>query len=551
MASPSPMSAFAASPPGLEPWLADELRTLALEPTLDEGGCSFSCDAEGLYRANVELRMANRVLVRLAEFHAGHFVELEKQALALNWAAWLPRDVSTRVEATCYRSKLYHEKAVAERIQRALTTRLNATAAAKEAPAQLVLVRIVANVCTISLDSSGELLHRRGYRQELTKATLRETLAASLIAFSGWDRTMPLVDPLCGSGTIAIEAAMLARGIPPGRRREFAFMKWAAFDAAAWRRLLLDLDSRERGPKPAIYASDRDAGAIEIAKANAARAGVADDIVFSCQPLKAAPLPEGPFFLVTNPPYGERLAGTGDLRNLYASLGNVLRKRGPEARLVFISSNPRWTGNTGLRCELGPRLSNGPIPIRFARSLPAATVDDRALRAEAAQRGLQPGEWLLIVDVAKQELRAWHNERMQVRYDVSTARRGVGSREGSLKSPPGWHEIDERIGGDKPIGSVFKQRVHTGRVVPEKQWGTTTEPGDTILSRILWLRGLEEGVNRGPGIDTHDRYVYIHGTIHEDKIGTPASAGCVRMRNRDIVALFESIGAKRTLVWMG
>lgn len=545
------MNAFASCPPGLEPWVADELRALGFAPTLDEGGCVFACDAEGLYRANLELRIATRVVVRVAEFHAGHFIELEKQGMAMDWAAWLPQAVTTRVEATCYRSKLYHEKAVAERVQRALSARIGAVAAAKDVPAQLVLVRVVANVCTISIDSSGELLHRRGYRQELTKATLRETLAAALVAFSGWNRALPLVDPLCGSGTIAIEAALLARALAPGRRREFACMKWPGFDKAAWRRLLLDIDGRERGEKPAIYASDRDAGAIEIAKANAARAGVLEDIHFACAPLKAAPLPSGPFHLVTNPPYGERLSGPGDLRNLYATLGNMVRARGPDARLTFISSNPRWTGNTGLRCELGPRLANGTIPIRFARSLPAAIVDDRRVQTEAAHHGLAADDWLLVVDVARQELRAWQRGRMQVRYDVSTARRGVGNREGSFMTPPGWHEIDERIGGDQPVGSVFKERVHSGRVIPEKEWGAAKEPGDLILSRILWLRGLQDGVNRGPGIDTHDRYIYLHGTIHEERIGNPASAGCIRMRNRDIVDLFEKLGAARTLVWIG
>ena len=173
---------FAACPPGLEPWLADELRELGVAPAIEEGGCTFDGDLAMLYRANLQLRIASRVLLRVGHFHVGHFAELEKKVTALPWAQLLKRGIAIRTESVCYRSKLYHEKAVNERMDKYLAQKLGATKSADRESGQLVMLRNVANECTISIDSSGELLHRRGYRQELTKATLRETLAASLLA---------------------------------------------------------------------------------------------------------------------------------------------------------------------------------------------------------------------------------------------------------------------------------------------------------------------------------------------------------------------------------
>ncbi len=541
---------FAVCPPGLEFWLADELRELGLKPHIEEGGCTFDGEWTELYRANLGLRIASRVLVRAAEFHAGHFADLEKRTAALPWPKLLPQGCAVRVEAVCYRSRLYHENAVAERIEKILAHQIGARPATGEEIGHLVLARIVANECVLSIDSSGELLHKRGYRQQLTKASLRETLAAAAIAFSGWDRKTALLDPFCGSGTIAIEAAMLARKMVPGRHRKFAFMDWPDFDADLWRKILAETDKKIISKCPPIFASDRDAGAIEIAKSNAERAGVLANIEISKRAIKSVETPPGPLYVVTNPPYGHRLEGGGDLRNLYAALGNFVHAHAG-TNLTFISSNPRWTGNTGLRFELGPRLAAGSIPIRLARALPTPKPDDKKLAAEAHKFGSQHDDFLLVVDVEKQEARVWQNGRQVKTYVVSTARRGMGNIEDSFKTPPGWHEIAERIGGDKPVGSVFRGRVHAGRIIPEKNWKSSGDVSDFILSRVLWLRGLEDGVNRGRGIDTHERFIYFHGTIHEELLGRPSSAGCVRMANRDIIELFDLIGPHRALVWIG
>ena len=194
---------------------------------------------------------------------------------------------------------------------------------------RLVVVRLVNDQCIISLDTSGELLHRRGHRLETAKAPLRETLAAGLLLAAGWDDTSPLIDPFCGSGTIAIEAALMARHIAPGKDRHYAFMDWPAFDLHLWQTIYAEASAAELPAAGQILASDGDTGAIRIAQANAERAGVLADIQFSCRSFSAIEPPAGPGWIVTNSPYGVRVSPTHDLRVLYTHLGDVLRSLCP------------------------------------------------------------------------------------------------------------------------------------------------------------------------------------------------------------------------------
>ena len=230
---------------------------------------------------------------------------------------------------------------------------------------QLFIVRFFRDECTISADSSGDLLHRRGWRLESGKAPMRETLGAAMLLASGWaDANAPLVDPFCGSGTIPIEAALLARRIPPGHTRDFAFRHWPGHDDAVWRQTLKDL---EAGTKPAaaakIVASDRDAGAIESAKANAARAGVANDITFETKPLSAIE-PPADAWLITNPPYGVRVGDKSALRDLYARLGQLAKSRPSNGRIVLLSADHALDKATGLQFEELFRTTNGGVPVR-------------------------------------------------------------------------------------------------------------------------------------------------------------------------------------------
>ena len=238
--------------------------------------------------------------------------------------------------------------------------------------AQLFIVRIVDDLCSISADSSGELLHRRGYRQAVAKAPLRETIAAAMLVGSGWDMMSPLVDPMCGAGTIAIEAAMMARKIAPGANRIFAFEKWPRHDAAAWK---TDVESAKQDALPKasglIVASDRDEGAITAAKSNAERAGVSGDIQFDVRALSSAEFPDQPGWIVTNPPYGLRVGETGALRNLYAQLGKVLRERAPGYRIAMLSADSELESQLKIDLTEVFQTSNGGIPVHLVVSPPA------------------------------------------------------------------------------------------------------------------------------------------------------------------------------------
>lgn len=377
---------FAVTAPGLEPLTAQELRSLGLLPIEgvgrverripgeEGGGVAFQGELQDLYRANLELRTASRVLVRLGEFYTAAFSELRKKTSRLPWEQYLSPGQPVSMHATCHKSRLYHSDAVAERVAGAVGDRLGQpTPLIKPGRGggdylpQLIVVRLVNDRCTINLDSSGALLHRRGYRLETAKAPLRETLAAAMLVASGWNRVSPLLDLFCGSGTIAIEAALLALGIPPGVNRRFAFMDWPRYDPRLWESLLAGVQPHPVENVPLIQASDRDAGAIEMAKANAVRAGVAGSIEFSCRALSAVEPPAGPGWVVTNPPYGLRVSANKDLRNLYAQLGHVLRLHCPGWNVAILSNDVKLLGQTALRLDTSFTMVNGGVKVYLGR----------------------------------------------------------------------------------------------------------------------------------------------------------------------------------------
>jgi len=365
---------FVVTAPGLEEIAAQELRQLDLIPVVEPGGVTFKSDELGLYRANLYLRTASRVIARVGQFfYALTFAELREKAGRLPWERFLRPGQPVSIRVTCHKSKLIHTDAVAERIAGAIYDRLGKESPMTKSlgdeatdPAQLVIVRVVNDQVLVSVDSSGELLHRRGYRQAVAKAPLRETLAAGMLLASGWDIHSPLLDPFCGSGTIPIEAALLALGLPPGLRRRFAFMDWPGFDEQIWLALKAEIHPLESAGLP-IYASDRDAGAINMARENAARAGVEQAIHFDCQAVSSILPPPGPGWVVTNPPYGLRISEGKDLRNLYAQFGNVLRIRCPGWGVAVLSSDPILLGHTGLKLDTSFSTINGGVGVRLGR----------------------------------------------------------------------------------------------------------------------------------------------------------------------------------------
>jgi putative N6-adenine-specific DNA methylase len=381
-ASADPLKLFAITAPGLEPLAAAELRGLGMQGAAEPGGVSWTGTAEQLYAANLRLRTASRVAVLAAEFRARTFFELERHARKVPWERWVPRGGAVRLRVTCRKSRLYHEGAVAQRVLEAIEHRVGPLAssavgtdeegAEDEGDAQLFIVRFLRDGCTIRADASGALLHLRGYRQALARAPLRETLAAATLLGSGWTGEAPLLDPMCGSGTIPIEAALMARGIAPGlanparEARTYAFSAWPEFDAGAWA-AVVDRAREEVRPAAgaAILGSDRDEGAVQAARANAARAGVADDVDFGARAVSAIEPPPGPGWVVINPPYGVRVGERDPLRDLYAALGRTLRAKAPGWTLALLSPDPGLERQVGIALQEALRTSNGGIPVRL------------------------------------------------------------------------------------------------------------------------------------------------------------------------------------------
>jgi putative N6-adenine-specific DNA methylase len=396
------MDIFAVTAPGLESIAAGELKALGVRCNQEPGGVSFSGDNRLLYLANLHLRTPSRVIVRLGQFHASTFYEFERRAKTIPWQNFLPPASAVSVRVTCRKSRLYHSDAVAERLLGVIAKLASPGRDLRVAPAQSedrssieddvevaregssnddaivrsqsFVVRIVNDQCEISADSSGELLHRRGYRQEIAKAPLRETLAAAMILASGWQPTAPLIDPLCGSGTIPIEAALIARRIAPGLRRSFQFMRWPNFDSALWKDLLSKAEAEIRQTSQAvatIRGADRDDGAIAAASRNAERAGVTGDVELTTRPLSASldsleDLERGEGWVLTNPPYGIRVGEGADLRNLYARLGSVTGKAG--WRVGILAAEPRLARQAGIPLRSRFETRNGGIPVSFLAS---------------------------------------------------------------------------------------------------------------------------------------------------------------------------------------
>ena len=368
------LACFAVVAPGLEPLVLDELRALgAVEPLRVEeaepGGVGFRTDLAGVYAANLHLRVASRVVVRIGAFHAAAFHELERHARRLPWYRFVGEGQAVVFRVTARKSRLYHQDAIAQRLVDAVGAGAAVRAPGAGTSAQEFVVRLFRDECTVSVDASGELLHRRGYRLASAKAPLRETLAAAMLAAAGWTGQAPLLDPMCGSGTIPIEAAMVARRIPPGLGRRFAFEQWPEFDRRAWDTVHERARGRVLPVSPvSIQGSDRDAGAVRAAAANAERAGVAADVQWRRAAISAVEPPREAGWIVTNPPYGVRVGDRRRLRDLYAQLGNVLRARCPGWEVAMLTAHPELEHQTGLALESAFETTNGGIRVRLMRA---------------------------------------------------------------------------------------------------------------------------------------------------------------------------------------
>ena len=381
---------FASTSPGLEFLLEQELATLGFKPRRELGGAFWKGRWRDLYRAALSLRTASHVLVRIKGGTATSFPELELLLGNLPWELWLQRHASFRVDAACRASALYHEGAVVERVSDWITRRTQTEPAPLGSePSQRFMVRIVHDTVELSVDAAGPL-HRRGYRLATAKAPLRENLAAALLYASGWvpavteglgrgaavrykTPTTTLDDPFCGSGTIPIEAALLARRIPPGlatadrQPRPLACQDWQDFDAEAWEKTVTSLQSHILSESPVVITGgDRDDGAIQAARANAERAGV--NLAWERRAVLQAAWTPGSF-VVTNPPYGHRISEHSDLRNLFAAFGKKISQDGVSA--TWLDGTEHGEGLAGLHPQELLRTKNGGLPIRFLRFTPS------------------------------------------------------------------------------------------------------------------------------------------------------------------------------------
>lgn len=368
MTTDEPFEIFLVTAPGLEAVLCDELVALGYgdaKPT--GGGVTVQGSWVDVWRLNVAVRGASRVLARIASFRALHLAQLDKRARKVPWGATLRSDVAFRVEATCKTSKIYHSGAAAQRIANAICDTIGAPS---QRDAEIcVRVRIENNLCTISVDTSGELLHKRGHKEAVNKAPMRETMAALILRSCGFDGREPVLDPMCGSGTFVIEAAEWATGLMPGRTRAFAFEKLATFDLADWQSIR---DTATKAPSADSldvqhYGSDRDAGAVRMSCENAQRAGVDHVTNFTQQTIAALEPPcEQPGLVIANPPYGGRIGDKKKLAPLYRAFGETMMLRFSGWRIGLITTDKSLADAT--RLPFGPPgapVAHGGLNVRL------------------------------------------------------------------------------------------------------------------------------------------------------------------------------------------
>ena len=359
---------FLMAAPGLEPFVAEEAREAGFpDPRTVPGGVVTQGGWPDVWRANLTLRGPGRVMARIGAFRAFHLAQLDKRARKFPWGDVLLPDVPVRVEvATNRKSKIYHAGAAQQRIETALAEELGVPI---DPEAEVtVRARIDDNLVTLSVDTSGAGLHKRGHKEAVGKAPLRETMAAMFLRACGYDGREPVLDPMCGSGTFVIEAAEIAAGLLPGRSRSFAFERLATFDATAWQAM------RDVAPGPApacrFHGSDRDAGAFTAARANAERAGVADLVSFGkCAVGDIAPPDGPPGLVIVNPPYGQRIGQKKALYGLHGALGAALKARFAGWRVGIVTTEASLAQATGLPLlPPGPPVAHGGLRVRLWRT---------------------------------------------------------------------------------------------------------------------------------------------------------------------------------------
>lgn len=315
---------------GIEAVVADEVRALGFENvSVENGKIEFDADEAGICKANLWLRCADRVFIKISEFKATSFEELFQGVKKIQWESYIPVDGEFPVNAKSVKSQLFSlsdiqaisKKAAVDRLRRAYRIDWFKETGAKTP----ILVSILKDQVTVMIDSSGEGLHRRGYREYGNEAPLRETMAAALLKLSRWNPKIPLVDPMCGSGTILIEAALMGRNIAPGLNRKFVSESWQWLGDATWKQARKDaFNAVNHEVELSLQGYDKDPRSIKQAKINADLAGAVDDIHFQVRDIAEFSTKVKYGYVITNPPYGERLGDEEEVLALYQLMGEKL-----------------------------------------------------------------------------------------------------------------------------------------------------------------------------------------------------------------------------------
>ncbi len=362
---------FVASSPGLEPVLRQELSELGFAGEELEGGVELRGTTEDLWRTCLSSRVGESVRLRLKPFRAKDFDSLKAGLDRLPWHAYLPRDVEVRVDVTCHRSRLWHSDAVAERALEVLAARRGVRPTsdpANDATSMRVFVRLERDEVQVSIDASGERLHRRGYRTHVAEASLRETLAAALVRLAGpsGERAPALWDPFCGAGTILCEWLDVGLGRSPGVRRSFAFERFPTHDAAAYADLVarLSASAPPSGVVPHAFGTDIDAKALAAAQKNAENAGLSGNVTLIGEDFERAleRIPRGAC-VITNPPYGVRIQEGTVLRRL----SDVLSRRTDLRPVVLLLGGEARRHQSPLSFVTVAKTKNGGLPVRIDR----------------------------------------------------------------------------------------------------------------------------------------------------------------------------------------
>ena len=357
---------------GLEEVLAKELTELgASNIEIGNRMVAFTGDKEMLYKANFCLRTAIRILKPIKHFKAQTADEVYDNVKAIEWENYLDVNKSFAIDAVVFSNEFRHSKFVAYKVKDAIADYFRDKTGERPSvrinnPDVLLNIHVAEDKCTLSLDSSGESLHRRGYRQEAVEAPLNEVLAAGMILMTGWKGECDLIDPMCGSGTIPIEAALIARNIAPGVfRKEFAFEKWVDFDQELFDSIYND-DSNEREFTHKIYGYDNNPKANEIAVRNVKAAGLSKDIELKIQAFQQFEQPKEKSIIITNPPYGERIS-TDDLLGLYQMIGERLKHAFAGNDAWILSYRDECFDQIGLKPSIKVPLYNGALECQFRK----------------------------------------------------------------------------------------------------------------------------------------------------------------------------------------